>query len=385
MKRSCLASLSACFLVSLLSFGVTADERSGYTSSLFNGQNLDGWHVTGCEVAVENGSLMLKSGNGLVRTDRRYGDFVLELEWKAHKPEKWDSGIYFRCELPPEGKPWPSRYQANLLQGQEGNVGGLAGATSTGLVKPGDWNHFKLTLIGKTASLEINGKPAWKVDGVEPPTGYIGLQSEVAGGGVFEFRNIRVTELGFESLFNGRDLIGWEGGGDDAAKCWKVEDGTLVCTGEKGPWLRSKDQFGDFNLRLEYKLKPGGNSGVYCRVPLDGSHQARKDGLSGVEIQILDDADKRYADIKPYQFCGSVYAIAPATKHLGHPAGSWNTLEINCRGTSYRITHNGIVVVDAVEGEFPELKNRQLRGFLGLQNHSEHVWFRNVRVGPPQP
>jgi hypothetical protein len=320
-----------------------------------------------------------------VRTDHRYGDFVLELDWKSHKPEKWDSGIYFRCELPAEGKPWPSRYQANLLQGQEGNVGGLTGATSAGLVKPGEWNHFKLTAVGTRAELEINGKPAWKADGLQSPTGYIGLQSEVPGGGVFEFRNIRVTELGSKTLFNGRDLAGWEGGGDDAAKCWNVEDGMIVCTGEKGPWLRSKDQFGDFNLRLEYKLKPGGNSGVYCRVPLDGNHHARKDAPAGVEIQILDDASDRYRDLKPYQFCGSVYAIAPAEKHVGRTAGEWNTFEINCRGTAYRVSLNGVVVVDATDDKFPDLKQRQLRGYLGLQNHSEHVWFRNVRIGPALP
>jgi hypothetical protein len=369
----------------VISFATSADETSGYTATLFNGRNLDGWQVTGCEAAAEDGSLVLKSGNGLVRTDHRYGDFVLELDWKAHKSEKWDSGIFFRCELPAAGKPWPSRYQANLLQGQEGNVGGLVGATSTGLVKPGEWNHFKLTAVGTRAELEINGKPAWKSDGLQSPTGYIGLQSEVPGGGVFEFRNIRVTELGYKTLFNGRDLSGWEGGGDDAAKCWTVEDGLLVCTGEKGPWLRSQDEFGDFNLRLEYQLKPGGNSGVYCRVPLDGNHHTRKDAPAGVEIQILDDTDKRYADIKPYQFCGSVYAIAPAKQQVGRATGLWNSMEINCRGTSYRVTHNGIVIVNATEDEFPELKNRQLRGFLGLQNHSEHVWFRNVRVGPTQP
>jgi hypothetical protein len=69
-------------------------------------------------------------------------------------------------------------------------------------------------------------------------------------------------ESGYRPLFDGRTLAGWEGGGQPAEKCWKVEEGTIVCTGEKGPWLRSVEQFGDFNLRLEYKLKPGGNSGV---------------------------------------------------------------------------------------------------------------------------
>lgn len=187
------------------------------------------------------------------------------------------------------------------------------------------------------------------------------------------------------SLFNGKDLTGWEGAGSDASACWMVEDGLLVCTGQKGPWLRSKEQYGDFNLRLEYKLKPGGNSGVYVRVPKDGDHRGRDlngGKPSGVEIQILDDADPRYAKLKDYQYSGSVYAIAPAKQRVSLPAGSWNTLEINCLDSRYKITHNGTVIIDADEAEFPELKNRESKGYLGLQNHSEHVWFRNVRIGP---
>ena len=131
-------------------------------------------------------------------------------------------------------------------------------------------------------------------------------------------------------------------------------------------------------------LKPGGNSGVYVRVPKNGEHRGdlgQKE--AGVEIQILEDGAKKYAKLKPYQYCGSVYAIAAATKRVGRPPGKWNSLEINCRGTHYRITHNGVVIVDAQEKEFPELKNRRLTGFLGLQNHSTQVWFRDLRIGSP--
>lgn len=193
------------------------------------------------------------------------------------------------------------------------------------------------------------------------------------------------TEPGYVSLFNGKDLSGWEGAGSDASACWKVEDGLLVCTGQKGPWLRSLEQYGDFNLRFEYKLKSGGNSGVYVRVPKDGDHRGRDlngGKPSGVEIQLLDDADARYAKLKDYQYSGSVYAIAPAKQRVSLPAGQWNTMEINCVGSRYRIIHNGTVIVDADDAEFPELKNRELKGYLGLQNHSEHVWFRSIRIGP---
>jgi len=363
-----------------------ADEPARFRMSLFNGQNLDGWQVTGCDAGVEDGALVLKGGDGYVRADHEYRDFVLELQWRARKSNGYDSGVYFRAEAPPKGSPWPTRYQANLLEGKEGNVNGLAGAESSGLAKPGEWNRLKLTVIGDTAEMEINGRRAWRVAGVEVGNGHIGLQSEVDKGGQFEFRDIFVTELDHHSLFNGQDLAGWEGGGGDAAACWTVDDGVLVCTGKPGPWLRTRSQYGDFNLRLEYMLKPGGNSGIYVRVPADGAHQGREMAkmaggeLSGVEVQILDDASDRYRDIQPYQFCGSVYAIAAAEQHVCRPPGHWNSLEIDCHGPSYRVVHNGVVIVDAVADEFPELTRRELKGFLGLQNHSEEVLFRNLRI-----
>lgn len=357
-----------------------ADTPGGYATTLFDGKTLSGWHVTGCEAAVVDGAIAVPSGNGLLRTDARYADFVLELDWRAFKPDGWDSGIYFRCELPPEGTPWPKRYQVNLRKGMEGNVDGLDGATSRGLCKPGDWNHFKLTVVRTTAALEINGRPAWKADGLESPCGYICLQAEVPGGGRFLFRDVRITELGYKSLFDGKSLDGWQevGGGE----CWKVSEGLLVCTGKRGSWLRSLEKHGDLNLRLEYRLKPAGNSGVYVRAPEDGDHHGQG---AGVEIQILDDAHPRYAKLEPYQYSGSVYAIAPARHRVGLPPGEWNRLEINCRGADYRVTHNGIVVVDAKAAEFPELNHRLQTGFLGLQNHSEEVFFRSLRIGPAQP
>jgi hypothetical protein len=187
-------------------------------------------------------------------------------------------------------------------------------------------------------------------------------------------------EPGFTALFNGQDLGGWEGVTSDAAASWTVEDGLLVCTGKPGTWLRSRDTYGDFNLRFEYRLSPGGNSGIYLRVPADGAH--REGG--GVEVQLLDDRAERYRAIEPAQFCGSIYKVAPAMHHVSRPPGEWNTMEINCRGTNYRVVHNGVVIVDATAGHVPELARRFTKGYLGLQNHNEPVAFRNLRIGPPQ-
>lgn len=169
--------------------------QDGSFQSLFDGKTLESWHVTGCEAVVQDGAILLRSGNGLVQTKKVYRDFVLEIDWKALKPDNWDSGIFFRCGDPPPGRPWPKTYQANLRKGMEGNVGELKDARSEGLTRPGDWNRFKLTVIGTTAALEINGRPAWKADGVISPSGYIALQAEIPGGGQFLFRNIRIREL----------------------------------------------------------------------------------------------------------------------------------------------------------------------------------------------
>ena len=380
-SRAC--QIIPCTFIFLFSVGTLLSASDGYRKSLFNGQNLDGWTVTGCQVEVNNGVIFAKAGNGLVRTDSQYEDFVLELKWKALKTEKWDAGIYFRFPELSAGKTWPARYQANLLAGQEGNVNQLAGAKSKGLVKEGEWNSLQLTVVGKTASLRMNGQDAWQAVGLENMVGFIGLQVEVPGGGQFQFKDIYVTELKHRAIFNGKDFSGWEGGGQEGAAAptsWAVRDGMLLCTGKKGTWLRSKEEYGDFNLRLDYKLEEGGNSGVFVRVPANGAHRGRG---NGVEIQILDDAAERYQKLKPYQYAGSVYGIAPAVARVGKPVGRWNTLEIDVQGTTYRVVHNGVVVVNADAERFPAVTQRRLKGFIGFQNHKTQVWLRNLRIAVP--
>jgi hypothetical protein len=357
---------------------VRGDDSSPRPVKLFDGQSLQGWHVTGCEATVEEGLLVIKDGNGLVRADHRYRDFVLELSYKPRQKEKYDAGIYIRAELPAEGKPWPEKYQINLKHGDEGNLIGFNEGRSSGLVKPGEWNKLKLTVVGEEAACEINGAAAWKASGLTQRDGYVGIQVEVPGGGQYEFKDITITELGHTPLFNGRDLTGWEGAGADAAACWKVEDGAIVCTGAKGPWLRSREEHGDYNLRLAYKLKEAGNSGVYIRVPENGNHHGEN---SGIEVQVLDDHAAKYATLKPYQYTGSLYAIVPADPRVCRAAGEWNTLEIDCQGTSYLVVHNGVVVIRATNEQHPELAKRLTSGFLGLQNHSEEVWFKDLRLG----
>ena len=99
-------------------------------------------------------------------------------------------------------------------------------------------------------------------------------------------------------------------------------------------------------------------------------------------MQILDDAHEKYAKLKPYQYGASLYAIVPANPRVTRTPGKWNQLEIDCKGDSYRIVHNGVEVVNADADKVAELKQRLKSGHLGLQNHRQVVSFRRLRIGP---
>ena len=181
----------------LLSFTLlTSCSAQGKRVPLFNGKNLDGWTVLKCEAEVKDGNMFIKSGNGLVQSEKKYQNFVLEYEWKALVEDKWDSGVYFRYNEVPKGRPWPKRYQANLLKGKDGDVGGIKGASSKGLLKDRECNKFKLIVKGTKISLTINEKEALKGEGLEDlEAGFIAVQAEVPGGGQHLFRNIFITDL----------------------------------------------------------------------------------------------------------------------------------------------------------------------------------------------
>lgn len=389
MRTTILASISCLswlfVVLSLTANAQDASTRGGHASCLFNGKSLDGWVVeNGAKVEIQDGNLLLKDGDGWLRSHHVYADFQLHVEWKALKADTYDAGIYLRAQR--EGAPFPKKgYQANLLQGKEGNIGSLPGAESNGLVKPGEWNAFDITVVGDRVTMVINGCPAYSVGGLKEPVGHVGIQVEVPKGGQFLLRNLCITELGFASMFNGQNFAGWEGAGQPAETCWKIENGLLVCTGQKGPWLRTCREYDNFSMRFDYLLAVGGNSGVYVRVPKDGNHHRENDTKppAGFEVQVLDDAAKEHAKLKDYQYSASIYDIAGANPRNTRPPGEWNTLEIVCDGDRVITRHNGITVTDINGESHPLIKLRQLNGFLGLQNHSTEVKFRNIRIGPP--
>ncbi|MCC6154368.1 MAG: DUF1080 domain-containing protein [Candidatus Hydrogenedentes bacterium] len=193
---------------------------------------------------------------------------------------------------------------------------------------------------------------------------------------------------GFKPLFNGKNLDGWwiRGENKDA---YKVEDGNLIVTGaEGGDWIFTNEEYGDFVLRYEYKCLTGeGNSGVCIRAPKEGNP-----AFAGIEIQVL-----RPGWETPYQRAGSLYHTVAPTVEADKKFGEWNSVEVYFNGAHVRTTMNGTVIYDVQMTDFTKeklakeavpddwrkpLDDRPNKGYIGLQDHSDSVAFRNLRIKP---
>lgn len=189
--------------------------------------------------------------------------------------------------------------------------------------------------------------------------------------------DVRAAE--WTSLFNGKDLTGWQAV-DGPVASWKVEDGLLYCSGGGGGWLSTDKQFANFEIELEFRVPPGGNSGVFLRAPHQGNP-----AFAGMEVQVLDDAAKEYEALQPFQYCGSLYGVAAPKMRVSKPDGQWQKMHITCSGRNVKVVLNGTPIVDAnldqhpdKEAEHPGIKRD--KGYVGLQNHGTRLDYRNIRL-----
>jgi hypothetical protein len=188
-------------------------------------------------------------------------------------------------------------------------------------------------------------------------------------------------EPGFKPIFDGKTLDGWRlvrGRG----RGYVVEDGNLVCPRDGGGNLFTEAEYDDFILRLEWRLWEGGNNGIGIRAPFEGDA-----AYVGMEIQVLDDNGPMYANLKPGQYTGSVYDVAPAKRGFVKPTGEWNSFEIHAEKRIIRVTLNGELITDAdlskvtdpaVLAKHPGIQRTS--GHIGLLGHGTRVEFRKLRV-----
>jgi hypothetical protein len=187
-------------------------------------------------------------------------------------------------------------------------------------------------------------------------------------------------EEGFVSLFDGKTLNGWEGD----TKGYTAEEGVLICRKDGGGFLYTEKEYGDFELRFEFKLTPGANNGLGVRTPRGGDP-----AYVGMEIQILDDTAEQYKNLQPYQYHGSIYGVVPAKRGHLKPVGEWNKQTVICKGKQVTVILNGETIVDAnieeastpktIDGnKHPGLERE--KGYLAFCGHGAHVEFRNIRI-----
>ncbi len=181
---------------------------------------------------------------------------------------------------------------------------------------------------------------------------------------------------GFEPLFNGKDLTGWKSTGN--MKVWGAEKGVIYCEGGGGGWLMTEKVYGDYELRLEYKMPKGGNSGVGIRSPLQGDP-----AYQGMELQLIDD-EGWPGGLQKWQNTGAIYNVVPPKTIKNMPIGEWNVMKVLAKGRQITVINNGATLIDANLDDFVKEHAKRHPGILrkdghiGFQSYNKRVEFRNI-------
>jgi inosose dehydratase len=196
-------------------------------------------------------------------------------------------------------------------------------------------------------------------------------------------------------LFDGKTLKGWRGyrKSDAAPTRWTVEDGMLTVPAAAGQDTRGAldlitlETFDAFELTFEWRIAPGGNSGVKYFVVED------RDAAIGHEYQIID--DERHADAKigPHRQTAAFYDVLPAERRTLKPAGDFNDSRILVNGTHVEHWLNGTRVlhyelssaalqqaIDKSKFKGIERFGKPQKGHILLQDHGDRVWYRNISI-----
>jgi hypothetical protein len=323
------------------------EAKDGFVS-LFDGKDFTGWRFGNGSALeklpsnwkVEDGVIKLTGGGSPhLASQWDYDDFDLRLEWRGFA-KGYNSGVYVRS-----GRAVGAN-QINLAESDAGHLmGGAKGGNKVPeLQKPlKEWNEWRVLAAGQKMTLWCNGKQAWEVTDFKVPRGYLGLQAE---GQVMEFRNLRVKEIGYDSL---GDLKKWSG-----AERWKAEGGALV---PDGAAETAKKDYKSYVLRLEWLAAKGATGAV---------------GLRGAKSE----AAVVFGDVAGGSG-GIPAALVRPGKSLDNPQGQWNYLEVRVAGDKANVWLNGSGVVEGLE--LKKIKDVAASGAVGLKGEGG-MRFRNVRI-----
>lgn len=387
---------------------------------LFNGKDLSGW----VNVNSAPSTWQVKDGViGLLRTEKQYENYVLELEWK-HLSQTGNAGLFVHSDpVCAVGQPFTRAIEVQVmlmdkphpegLYTGQGDIFSIHGATMTPArphpkgwarclpsehrTKPaGEWNHYRVVSQDGKVSLEVNGKEVSAALDCKPRKGYICLESE---GSEVHFRNIKIKEMpssnppatdvaaldeGFRPLYTGVDLAGWT-----AAPGWTSKDWVLNYDG-KGGHLWSEKEYKDFVLIADWRL-PGKPKEVERPVTGPdgkdtGTAKVQDAGDSGIYLR---GSEKSQVNIWCWPVgSGEVYGYRtdgaqPAEVRAGvtpkvkadRPLGQWNRFKITMKGERLTVELNGKLVIE--NAHLPGVKPS---GRIALQHHGDPVQFANLYI-----
>lgn len=208
------------------------------------------------------------------------------------------------------------------------------------------------------------------------------------------------TDEGWVSLFDGKTLAGWHNyGKTTVGEAWKVQDGNLYLdTTKKAGWqtaqggdIVSAEEYENFDLKLEWKIAPGGNSGIIFYVHEDTT-KYKYVWNTGPEMQVLD--NDLHSDGKiPKHRAGDLYDLISCKTETVKKPGEWNEAEIISKDGKLDFILNGTNVVSTmlwddawkklVAGskfkEWPDFGIYK-KGHIALQDHGNTVWYRNIKI-----
>ena len=235
------------------------------------------------------------------------------------------------------------------------------------------WGRWALAVALLSTACSNPAQPA----GVEEPTGPNTLTSAERA-------------AGWRLLFDGSTTAGWRGFRQAAVPGgWQVVDGALTRTGGGGD-LITLDQFGNFELTIQWLIAEGGNSGIMFRVSeaTDATH------LTGPEMQVLDNV--RHPDGRsPLSSAGACYGLYAPSQDVTRPAGVWNDVRLVVNGAHIEHWLNGVKIVEYEIGSPDWLSRlagspfrdvptyaREPRGHIAVQDHGDRVAYRGIKIRP---
>lgn len=356
---------------------------------------------------VKNGELLFLGKGDNLATVKDYGNIEMWVDWKIYDDghKDGDAGIYLKGT--PQVQIWDtSRVEAGAQVGSGGLYNNQKNPSIPLAVADnplGEWNTFYIKMIDDKVTVYLNGvlvtdnvllENYWDRNLPLYAKEQIELQ---AHGSRIGYRDIYIKELeeteryqlteeekqeGYELLFDGSNLDNWIGNTKD----YTIVNKELVIQPNEGSGgnLFTRETYGDFVFRFEFKLTEGANNGLGVRAPLEGDA-----AYQGIEIQILDDTADIYKDLKPYQYHGSLYGIMAAKRGYLKPIGEWNYEEVQVKGDHFKVILNGTTILDGsiadakangtLDGEnHPGIFRNS--GHIGFLGHGSKVSFRNIRV-----